>query len=363
MAAIHVFVGTAAEQLKIAPLLWEMDARGVPYRLIDSAQHASFGAILRSDLDLREPDVRLPGDRDVRTLPQALVWGASAARRLWSGRRIRDEIFGGEDGVVVVHGDTLSTILGALMARRAGLRVAHVESGLRSGSFLDPFPEEAIRTYVPRVSALLFPPGPEASANLDAMGVRGRIVETTGNTIVETLRGAVGDDPPPPGSGPVLMQLHRQENLRSRSRLGRFVDLACRLATDHPVRFVLHGATQVAVRRRGLVVRLRDAGVETSGLLPRYTDFARLLYGARFVVADGASLQEECAAIGVPTLLWRTRTERRDGIGRNVVLSRLDEATIEAFIAAPERHRHPPAWSDERPSREIVSALREEVGH
>jgi UDP-N-acetylglucosamine 2-epimerase len=354
MPTIHVFLGTKAQYIKTAPLLRLLDERGVEYRLIDSGQHARLTTGMRTELGVRTPDVVLGGSDDVATISRALGWSATIAARLWSGRRIRREIFGGTGGVCVVHGDTPSTLLAALLARRAGIPVAHLEAGLRSHSVTHPFPEEAIRLAVMRLSDLLFAPDDTALANLAAMRVKGRVVALTGNTVVEALQHSLHLREP--SHGPAVVTMHRVENLTSRRRVDRLVATLEQLAAAMPVRFVLHAPTEEALVRTGMRRRLADAGVQMSGLLP-HAQFAQLLAAAPLVITDGGSIQEECALLGVPTLLWRDRTERPDGVGANVVLSHYDPATVSAFLDHAERHRHKPADLDDRPSEQILDAL------
>jgi UDP-N-acetylglucosamine 2-epimerase (non-hydrolysing) len=227
---IHVFIGTKAQYIKTAPLLRLMDAQIVPYRLIDSGQHASLSTSMRQDLGVREPDYLLGGDRDVTSIPQAIVWMLSLAKRLISARRLRSEVFGGESGVCVVHGDTPSTLLATLMAKHAGMAVAHLEAGLRSRNVFHPFPEELVRMIVMRRADVLFAPDDDAIANLDAMNVRGRIVRLDGNTSLEAVRHVA----PTLGSdGPVVVTMHRVENLHRATRRRGFVALVRRVAPSH----------------------------------------------------------------------------------------------------------------------------------
>ena len=358
MPLLHVFLGTKAQYIKTAPLLRLMSERGVDHRLIDSGQHARLATSLRAELGVREPDHVLGGTGDVDSVGQALRWSAGLAARLGSAGWLRREVFGGAGGICVVHGDTPSTMLATLMARRAGLRVAHLEAGLRSHSLVHPFPEEAIRLLVMRWSSVLFAPTPAAAGNLAAMRVSGRVVEVAGNTSVEAVAASTDGQGGPPG--PVVVSMHRVENLYSGRVVRRFVDLLVRLAGERPVRFVLHGPTQDVLARNGAIDRLERAGVELRPLAP-HREFTGWLRAAPFVITDGGSVQEECALLGVPTLVWRARTERPDGLGANVVLSRYDPAVIDAFVAAPERLRRPPADLSERPSEHILEVLLQEL--
>ena len=355
MDRIHVFLGTKAQYIKTAPLLRLMDDQGVDYRLIDSGQHARLSVSMRADLGVRDPDYVLGGKEDVDTISHALLWSGRLTTRLRSPRRLRADVFGGAGGVCVVHGDTPSTLLATLMARRAGLKVAHLEAGLRSHSLMNPFPEELIRLWVMRLSQLLFAPDRAALANLRSMRLRGQVIPLRGNTVVEALRHglrAVG----PPASGPVVVTMHRVENLRNRRRVDGMIRLVLRVADNHDVRFVLHGPTVQTLARSGADQLLREAGVDLSPLLPHFM-FTRLLHTAPFVITDGGSIQEECALLGVPTLLWRLRSERPDGLGANVVLSHYEPAVVDAFLANPERYRRDPFTPDVTPSKEILDSL------
>jgi len=362
MPAVCAFLGTKAQYIKTAPVLHALDQLGVEYRLIDSGQHAALAVGMRRDLRVREPDVRLGGERDVTTIPGALRWAARLAALLVSRRRLRAEVFGPGARLCLVHGDTPSTLLSALLARRAGVRVAHLEAGLRSRSLLHPFPEEAIRLVVMRLSHVLFAPSHEAVRNLGAMRLRrdARVVAVEGNTSADAVARLELDAAA--GSGPVVVTMHRVENLQRRSVAEAFVTLVERLARRWPVRFVVHGPTEEVLGRWGALGRLDAAGVSRTGLLAHH-DFVALLAAAPLVVTDGGSIQEECALLGVPTLLWRARTERPDGLGANVVLSRYDPAVVDAFVDDPEQWRRPPVPRPAvSPAARIADVVRDEVG-
>jgi len=250
-----------------------------------------------------------------------------------------------------------------LMARRAGLRVAHLESGLRSGSWRHPFPEELIRVAVMRLAHVLFAPDAEAVENLEALvaegRVRGRVVATSANTGAEALRSALASaGPVEAGSGPVVATMHRVENLHDDSRFEGFLALLGRLA--RPAVFVVHPPTEAVLADRGGRAVVEAMGVATSGLVS-YGEFTAMLAAAPYVVTDGGSIQEECARLGVPTLLWRDRTERPDGLGENVVLARYDDEVVGAFLADPQEWRRPVALGDERPSAQVVDVLVDEM--
>lgn len=352
---LHVFIGTKAQYIKTAPLLRLLDEKAIPYRLIDSGQHAEIAASMRAELGVREPDYVFGGDKDIATVAQAAAWSLKIAARLWSGRRLRDEVFGGTRGICVVHGDTPSTLLSCFIAMRAGLRVAHLEAGLRSNSLMHPFPEEIIRIIVMRLAHICFAPTPDAVANLRQIRMRGRIVPLDANTSVEAVRFALGDRAAD-DSGSAIVTMHRVENLKSRERVEGFAALVSRLAAERRVRFVVHEPTKLALEKYGVVDRLRGAGVEM-GPLVSHAKFVELLCHAPLVVIDGGSIQEECAYIGVPTLVWRDKTERLHGLDDNVVLAHYDRAVVDEFLGTPERYRRPVTLPASAPSEQILDEL------
>lgn len=353
---IHVFIGTKAQYIKTAPLLRLMESRGVRYRLVDSGQHANLTVRLREELGIDPPDAMYGGRGDVESIPRAVLWAMKLAANLLRPRRdLRREFFEGRGGVCVVHGDTPTTLLSTLLGWRAGLRVAHLESGLRSRRLLHPFPEELVRIAVMRLADVLFAPHPEAGRNLREMAPRGTVVELPANTTLEALRYALGELKAS-GDGPAIVTTHRTENLARSSRLRRLVGYVTEIGRSEPVEFVAHGPTLNALRSTGLYRELEDAGVEVVPLLP-HREFAARLARARFVITDGGSIQEECYYLGVPTLLWRKRTERPEGVGHNVVVSSYDDETVRGFLAAPEEHRRSTVEAGHEPSEAILGHL------
>lgn len=352
---VHVCIGTKAQYIKTVPLLREMDKVGEPYRLIDTGQHASFSEELRRELNVRDPDVRLGGDGDKKTMARAAAWAWGLLALTVRRKHLKESVFGGKEGVCVIHGDTPSSLLAALMAKRAGLQIAHLEAGLTSGSVLNPFPEELIRLAVMRMADILFAPSEDAANTLHQMAVKGEVVKLAANSVVELLN----IDEARHIGGTVVITCHRVENLSRRSRVARLVDLAIGISDEYPVQLVLHPPTENAINS-GDRVRLAKSGVQLRPLMP-HGEFVSVLASALFVITDGGSIQEECAQIGVPTLLWRKRTERRDGLGRNVVLSRLDESVVGRFISNHQDYRHDPIVDTSKPSQAALMVLQAAV--
>jgi UDP-N-acetylglucosamine 2-epimerase (non-hydrolysing) len=355
---IHVVLGTKAQLVKMAPVMVQLRERSIPYRFVHTGQHQATMDEMLDEFGLKRPDVVLHNGRDVVSLPQMAVW---TAKILWRCVTQRRRIFGADArGIVLVHGDTFSTLLGALMGRVAGLRVGHVESGLRSFRLFDPFPEEITRLLTFRLSDSLYCPGPWALSNVE--GRPGEHLDTGCNTLADTLRLALAMERTRdhvPAVPYALASLHRYENIFNRDRLTKLVDTVEDLARERRMLFILHPPTERQLAKFGLRARL-DAN-ENVELRPRYTyfDFVTLLEGASFVVTDGGSIQEESSYLGLPCLLMRAATERQEGLGDNALLSDFDAGRVRDFAQDPEAYRREPISIEHRPSQLIVDdALR-----
>lgn len=333
---IHVFAGTKAQFIKMAPIMQELDRRGIKYNFIDAGQHAGLTGDLVDQFGLRRPDVFLRDDRDsIETLSQALVWtGGNVWRILTRRMQIRELVFRGEPGICLIHGDTLTTLLSLLYAKRCRMKVAHLEAGLRSYDLLNPFPEEIIRLIAMRYSDILFAPSDWAFANLKEMGYADKAINAGGNTIIDAVRYARDqiNAEVRPSEPYVVATVHRVETLYSRDRMEMVLVLLERIAQERKVLFVVHEPTRARMARMSLYDRIvRNPSID---LLPlqRYISFISLLDGADFVVTDGGSVQEETCLLGVPCLIMRSKSERLDGLGTNAHLADFDRESIQCFL-------------------------------
>ena len=219
---IHVVIGTRAQLVKMAPVMVRLRARGIGYRFVHTGQHQATMNEMLHEFGLEQPDIVLHTGRDIVSLPQMASWTAKILAQCVTRRR---RIFGDEPGgIVLVHGDTFSTLLGALMGRVAGLRVGHVESGLRSFDLFHPFPEEITRLLTFRLSHSLYCPGPWALSNVARHG--SERIDTGCNTLRDTLDLALAAErrrDHVPESAYALVSLHRYENIFKRRRLDLLV--------------------------------------------------------------------------------------------------------------------------------------------
>jgi UDP-N-acetylglucosamine 2-epimerase (non-hydrolysing) len=306
--------GTRPEAIKLAPVIRRLCEPPAVFdvRVAVTAQHRelldqvldAFAIRPHHDLDLMQPG-------------QSLF--ASTARILAG---LEPVLAAERPDWVVVQGDTASTLCGALAAFYAGVRVAHVEAGLRTGDPLQPFPEEMNRVLTGRIAALHFAPTQAAAENLRREGVPADSICVTGNTGIDAVlevrdalaRGRLRAEGLPaldPSRKLILVTGHRRESFGPGFQ--RICDALAALAERPDVEIVypVHPNPNVTgpVRRR-LGGR---ANVHLIDPLP-YVPFVALMQRAHLLLTDSGGIQEEAPSLGKPVLVMREKTERPEAV-------------------------------------------------
>jgi UDP-N-acetylglucosamine 2-epimerase len=338
-------VGNRPQFVKSAPLSVALRERGVDEVVLHTGQHydRELSQIFFDELGLPEPDYRL----DLHTAEPAPMRAG-----------IRAAIAEREPEVVLVYGDTNSTLAGALAANDTGVPQAHVEAGLRSSDLT--MPEERNRIEVDRLSALLLCPDERAVATLAAEGVPGR-AEVVGDVMADaTLRLApvarersqvlelLGLEP----GGYLVATVHREANTVE-PRLGRIINGLGRVGET--VVFPIHPRTRAALERDG--VELPENVVAQPPL--GYLDFAALASQARVILTDSGGLQKEAYWYGVPCVTMRPSTEWVDTVeaGGNVLVDDDPERIAAAAAAAHMPAERPQLYGDGHASERIAEVL------
>jgi UDP-N-acetylglucosamine 2-epimerase (non-hydrolysing) len=352
--------GTTGELIKLAPVLSRLRTRGHRYLSVTTAQQVEQIGPLLAELGLPEPDLWLghgAHGRDLRSTRDVPVWLARVLPRFARhARRLRRQLAEGPGNpLVLVHGDTMTTVLGAAMGRLMRVGTAHIEAGLRSYDWRNPFPEELNRRAASALACIHYAPGSWAASNLTG----GVVVDTGSNTIRDSLA-LVPDDYDPTVAVPReafgIVSVHRFELLEDETLVTRTLELLAEHARHQRLLFVDHPVTGAAVTRYGLD-RLLDG--ERLVRIPRLTffPFIALLRRSAFLFTDSGGSQEECFYLDRPCLVHRMRTERREGLGENVVLSRFDFELAREFLREPTSHRRRTELPAESPSDTIVADL------
>jgi UDP-GlcNAc3NAcA epimerase len=338
-------VGNRPQFVKSAPLSVALRGRGIDEVLLHTGQHydPELSAVFFEELGLPEPDVRL----DLHTAEVEAMTPA-----------ILDAVRAAEPDAVLVYGDTNSTLAGARAAVEAGVPVAHVEAGLRSGDL--EMPEERNRIEVDRMSNVLFAPDERSRETLVAEGVEGR-VEVVGDVMADaTIQFApiarrrsrlLSELELTPGRF-IVATVHREANTRP-ERLARIVEGLTGLT--EPVVFPVHPRTSAALERDGLTLHGNVLQLAPLG----YLDFAALAAQARVIVTDSGGLQKEAYWYGVPCVTLRPSTEWVDtvSVGANRLVDDDPAALAEAVAEARMPQDRPQLYGDGKASAKIADLV------
>lgn len=370
MKKILVILGTRPEAIKLSPVILQLGRSGsFEARVCATGQHRQmldqvlelFGIVPDHDLDIMRPD-QSP---------------AEAASRMLAAL---DPVLERErPDMVLVQGDTTTTLCGALAAFYRQIPVGHVEAGLRTGDLRQPFPEEMNRVVTGRLAALHFAATEGAAENLRLEGIPSAGIHVTGNTGIDAVlhvkaaleAGTLASldlAPIDPAAKLIVATTHRRESF------GEGLDRICRalavLASREDVRVVLPVHPNPNVR--GPIKRWLGGSPHVRLVAPMdYVSFVDLMRRAYLIVTDSGGIQEEAPSLGKPVLVVREKTERPEAVRAGTVKlvgTDFDRIVAEAtlLLDSPGEYRRMAAihnpYGDGKASPRIVHAIAEFMG-
>lgn len=340
---IVIFYGTGAELIKMLGVIQRIP-RSEMLLICTSQQYHGLKSV-HEQLNVT-PDIELSRGwfgKDIRSITQMVGMMTYAHAKFLKlllplRHRIRqhDKIHHTKS-IAVVHGDTLTTVVGCYLGKMLGLRVAHVEAGLRTHNWRTPFPEELDRRIAAKFARLHFPPSDVAELDLRKEHTKGEIVNTRYNTAKDAIEQSgkfLSDDfknlklP----KEYCLVLLHRTELIENKDDLEAILKVINNHASPtSPVVFTEHSTTQEKIKAYGFEHYLDKSGLTVIHKQP-YFDFMEIVRNSEYIVTDGGGLQEDAFFLGIPTIIHRKATERQDGLGFNAELSGHDVNKVVEFL-------------------------------
>lgn len=356
--SVAVVLGTRPELIKMAEVLRLLGSGAL---LIHTGQHFSdeLSGYFFGDFGLEPPVANLG------------VGGASRASQIGRSVGLLDDVLRREGArVVVVQGDTNSTLAGALAANSLELPLLHVEAGLRS--FDRRMPEEHNRVVTDHLSDILLAPTRQAEANLAREGIGSDRVRVIGNTVVEAVDGLLPSHDIRehirhrygglPKARYVLATFHRPENVDDPVQLSMILE--CLASLSLPVVLPLHPRTRSRITEFGFESALER--INTIEPLS-YRDFLGLAADCALLISDSGGVQEEASVLKKRVLVIRRSTERPEVLGTFAKLipptAQLYSAIEEEVSSLPDTHMGlasiPSPYGDGTASRSVVDAVRQ----
>jgi len=361
---IILVAGARPNFMKIAPLMEAMKAcPTVSPMLIHTGQHydEKMSDLFFRQLGIPQPDVNL-----------GINGGSHAVQTAEIMKAFEPIVQAEKPAAVLVVGDVNSTIACGLVAVKLGVKLIHVEAGLRSGDRA--MPEEINRLLTDAISDLLFCTERSGVENLAREGVPGEKVFLVGNVMIDTLlknrdkaeASAILEELDLEAGKYAVLTLHRPSNVDNAETLAGLLDVVDVVQQRMPVVFPIHPRTRNNLPRLGLAER---AGAMTNLRMidpVGYLDFLKLTASARIMLTDSGGIQEETTILQVPCLTLRESTERpiTAEIGSNRIVGTNPATILAAFeevMSQTDRSPQiPPLW-DGQAARRITKVIEEKL--
>jgi len=357
---IYFFLGTMAEYIKLSPIIKRLNKNSISYKIILSGQSPVHIDQLEEFTGSVKVNLNLKPKSKKSSVTLFLLW---AFRTLFlEGFYLRKEFKdkNKKNSYFFVHGDTVSSLIGTLIAKFYGLKIVHIESGLRSFSFLEPFPEEISRFIIIHLADVLFAPTDWAKRNLK--GMPGEKISTKYNTLVEPCLWAVNSKGKPDllkdkklGKYYILI-MHRQEHvIFSKDWTKKTLEFVLNNSPESLTSiFNMHHLTKVYLKDNKINKSKRKMKVIPT--IP-YKAFIKLMYNAEYMATDGCTNQEEAFYLGLPLLALRHRTERIEGLNKNVLIYKDDKRSTINFLSNYKKYRFKKIKPNASPSKIIYDYL------
>lgn len=362
MNILYFFIGTEAELMKMFKVIRSARERGFVCKTISTGQNLIYDSLFLPlsgggiDIDLSEYASASKNSSGY------LKWFLKTEKKCVTVLKAELKAQNDENCLLVVHGDTLSTLMGARAARKAKMKYVHVESGLRSYHWFSPFPEEIDRFFASLHAEINFCPK-DNYAEYAAKRFKGKSVSTVYNTGIETLLYALAENKTRHLDRPIkdpyyLLAIHRQENLLSKNFMERLVTHLISLSLKIKCLFIYHVQTYDALCRFDLWEKvIRQPNIKAVERLT-YFEFINAVYHSEFVVADGCGNQQEFYYLGKPYLIMRTEVEDdSEGLGLNAKCFKNNFEALDGFYSEYRKYMQPQVVPDVLPSEIIVKEL------
>ena len=314
---IAIVIGTKAELIKTFPVMLELQKRKKDYWFIHTGQHPLGKSC--EEFDVKKPDFILSPEPRISTKfwskinRMSILWFFTMIPKI---RRLLKKL---KPKYVIYHGDTMSTCATAigsskLFNKKKNWKNIHLEAGLRSGSLLEPFPEEISRQISDRFSDILLAVSDLSERRLKKAGLSGQILKI-GNTIIDSaliIQDKAKKKIKKKKYEYALINLHRHENLRHKKRMEKIVKILHHIKIK--AIWPLHDNTRYHLEKYDLMQKIKQMKNIEITSLKDYSAFIFLLSNCKYLITDGGSIQEESLVFKKPCVLIRKKTERQEGL-------------------------------------------------
>ncbi len=351
---INFLIGTKAQFIKTIPVVNEAIKNKMETSLIDLKQHPKTTKRLRKKINNKCKFIDYSkNNKDLGTYSNLIIWFTfGIVKSIFIKNKHIKNTF------CIVHGDTLSTLLGAIITKRNRGKLVLLEAGHRVPGMFKHFPESFVRYSVAKISDFLIANGEDQISQLNEWKIKGKIIEISRNTIFDSL--SLINIEKKNKEKKVTITIHRTENLNSKKIMNELVNTILKIHHDLKITWYLHIPTKNKLKSYGLINKLKSAGILLNDLIP-YEEFINEIYNSDFVITDGVGVVEECHILGIPTLVWRDEHFDSNHLfndGKNLYLSEYSLEKSTNFFNNYEDYREDKNLETiNAPSKEVIEKL------
>jgi len=361
---ILLVAGARPNFMKIAPIIKELKHKKINYYLVHTGQHydEKLSKIFFEELEIPKPDINLNVGSNIKKENQIEE----------IQKRFLPILEKENPNAVIVVGDVNSTIACASVAKEKGIKVIHVEAGLRS--FDKNMPEEINRIKTDAISDFLFITEKEAHTNLIKEGISPEKIFFVGNVMIDSLKNnlekithsKIMDQLNLEKGNFIVFTLHRPSNVDKKENLLEALEIIEEIQKEIKIVFPIHPRTKKAMELFSLEDKLKN--MKNLLIIPPlgYLDFMNLVLNSKLVLTDSGGIQEETTYLKIPCITMRYNTERPSTInqGTNILVGRDKEKTLSEFTKIKNNQKReaiiPEKW-DGKAAERIVQILIEKI--
>jgi len=360
MKKVISVVGARPNFMKVAPIhkAFQKYSNQITHLICHTGQHydEKMSKVFFVDLEMPQPDFYL-----------GIGGGSHAEQTAKIMIEFEKIVLSEKPDLIIVVGDVNSTIACSLVASKLGVKIAHVEAGLRS--YDKDMPEEINRLLTDSISDYLFVTERSGLENLKKEGVASEKIFFTGNVMIDSLvehlkkseKSQILNENSLSSGNYVLVTLHRPSNVDSKEYLEQMVKFLNKMADQFPVIFPIHPRTKNNMSKFGLLEKLNSSVILTEPI--GYIDFLKLTTNAKLIITDSGGIQEESTFLGIQCITVRNNTERpvTVTVGTNQLigtdLKKVEEAALKVLNGEIKKGTIPELWDGKAAERisEIIN--------
>jgi UDP-N-acetylglucosamine 2-epimerase (non-hydrolysing) len=341
--SLLIAYGTRPEWLKIKPIISELEKRNLPFKTLFTGQHDTLIDDV-SENKIPDFEISIPDYTKVDRLSLVISSITYNCKSIF------------ESGIdyVIVQGDTVSAYAVALAAFNNGVKVIHLEAGLRTHDSKNPYPEESYRQMISRITDIHFCPTSDNEYNLIKEMVAGKKY-VVGNTLIDTLVPYVNEIE---SQDKVIITLHRRENHAIMHEWFEEINVLAEIHRKYEFILPLHPNPNVQKHKEIL------KNVTITKPFPHH-EFLKLLAKSKIVISDSGGIQEECSFFNKRVIVCRKTTERPESLGTTSILCPTPRELFQCFLDADDPFNRIKntvcPYGDGTSSKKIVDILQEEI--